>query len=155
MLLAGVVAGCGTQAAAGHGTASSPASASASASAVSVTQTPQPSAAGTSPAPGGSGVLTVADNGRTIRVAAGHSVTVVLGRNGLAWHIPAASSTVLRRTSASGGYPGRAPARATFLAVRPGRAQLSAADDAACLHAQPACMLPQRAWVVSVVVTAS
>jgi hypothetical protein len=108
--------------------------------------TPQPSTSG-------SAVLTVAANGTIVHLSTGQSVTVVLRRSALSWHIPAVAGAAVRRTSGSGGYPGTAPAQATFQAVRPGHAILSAADDAACLHSQPACMMPQRLWRVEVIVT--
>jgi hypothetical protein len=108
--------------------------------------TPQPSISG-------SAVLTVTSNGTVVRLATGQSVTVILRRSALSWHIPAVTGAAVRRTSASGGYPGSAPAQATFQAVRPGHAILSAADDAACLHSQPACMMPQQLWRVEVIVT--
>jgi hypothetical protein len=56
------------------------------------------------------------------------------------------------RTGASGGYPGKAPARATFRAERPGHAILMAGDDAACLHSRPPCKIRQRMWRVVVIV---
>jgi hypothetical protein len=97
--------------------------------------------------------LTVVSNGRTVRLFRGQSVTVVLRRAGLAWHVPAATGRAVRRTSASGGYPGRQAARATFLAAWPGRAILSSFDDIACRHALPSCEIAQRSWRVVVFVT--
>jgi hypothetical protein len=98
--------------------------------------------------------LTAADNGATVRLTTGHSITVTLVPTPpFSWHLPAATGSILHRTAASGGYPARRPARATFRAVRPGRAVLSAIDDTQCLHAQPACMLPQRSWHVVIIVT--
>jgi hypothetical protein len=95
----------------------------------------------------------VADNGATVRLRPGQRVTIALAAQGrLAWHVPAAAGAAMRKVSSSGGYPGTQPARGTFLAVRPGRATLTAIDDTACLHAQPACALPQQEWLVTVVV---
>lgn len=106
-----------------------------------------------SPVPTSASSLTAADNGATVRVSTGQMVTVTLSAHGaFGWHVPVASGTALRRVSASGGYPGKAPARAVFQAERPGRAVLSSADDIACLHSHPACMLAQRAWRVTVIV---
>jgi len=80
-------------------------------------------------------------------------VTVVLSpRSSLSWHVPVVIGTAVLRTGASGGYPGKAPARATFRAERPGRAILIAADDAACLHSQPPCEIRQRMWQVVVII---
>ena len=117
-----------------------------------------PASAGpTSPAPrptvSDPAILTEADSGETVRLSAGQSVTVVLSpRSSLSWHVPVVIGTAVLRTGASGGYPGKAPARATFRAERPGRAILIAADDAACLHSQPPCEIRQRMWQVVVII---
>jgi hypothetical protein len=97
--------------------------------------------------------LTALSNGTTVRLFRGQSVSVVLRGTALSWHVPAATGKAVRRTSASGGYPGHQPARATFLATWPGRAVLSSIDDIACLHARPACAVAQRSWRVVVFVT--
>jgi hypothetical protein len=133
--VAGAIAACGTERQASTG---QPAGSTASA-ATSPAHAPVP--------------LTVLSNGRTVRLFRGQSVTVVLRRAGLSWHVPAATGRAVRRTSASGGYPGRQPARATFLAASPGRAILSSVDDIACLHAQPSCAVAQLSWRVVVFVT--
>ena len=132
---AGAVAACGTerQAAASHPAVS------ASGTATSRARTPVS--------------LTAVSNGTTVRLFRGQSVSVVLRGTALSWHIPAATGTAVRRTSASGGYPGHQPARATFLATWPGRAVLSSFDDIACLHARPSCAVAQRSWRVVVFVT--
>lgn len=98
--------------------------------------------------------LTAADNGATVRLSAGQSITVTLvPAPPFSWHLPAATGSIIHRTDASGGYPERSPARATFRAIRPGRAVLSGIDDARCLHAPHPCMLPQRSWQVVIIVT--
>jgi hypothetical protein len=97
--------------------------------------------------------LTAVSDGTTVRLFRGQSVSVVLRGSGLSWHVPAATGKAVRRTSASGGYPGHQPARATFVATWPGRAVLSSVNDAACLHARPACAVAQRSWRVVVFVT--
>jgi len=96
--------------------------------------------------------LTAASNGTTVRLFRGQPVSVVLRGTALSWHIPAATGMALRRTSASGGYPGHQPARATFVATWPGRAVLSSFDDIACLHSRPSCAVAQRTWRVVVFV---
>ena len=112
------------------------------------------SAANTATPPAGTPVsLTVASNGTTVRVFRRQSVSVVLRGTVLSWHVPAVAGRALRRTTASGGYPGRQPARATFLANWPGRAVLSSVNDTACLHTTPACAVAQRSWRVVVYVT--
>ena len=132
---AGAVAACGAQrqASAGHPAAS------ATSTATSQAHTPVS--------------LTAVSNGTTVRLFRGQSVSVVLRGTALSWHIPAATGTAVRRTSASGGYPGHQPARATFLATWPGRAVLSSFNDIACLHARPSCAVAQRSWRVVVFVT--
>ena len=97
--------------------------------------------------------LTAVSNGTTMRLFRGQSVSVALRGTALSWHVPAATGRAVRRTSASGGYPGHQPARATFLATWPGRAVLSSFDDTACLHARPPCAVAQRSWRVVVFVT--
>lgn len=97
--------------------------------------------------------LTPVSNGTTVRLFRGQSVSVVLGGTALSWHVPVATGRSVRRTGASGGYPGHQPARATFVATWPGRAVLSSFDDIACLHTRPACAIAQRAWRVVVFVT--
>jgi hypothetical protein len=132
----------------GGGSASPAASASVPGSAPATGPTPRPS--------GGGGALTVTDNGATVRLSTGQSLTVTLApHSAFSWHVPAATGRAVRRMSASGGYPGDRPARATFLAVRAGRTVLAAVNDTACLHAQPACLLPQQTWQVVVIVAGS
>jgi hypothetical protein len=98
--------------------------------------------------------LTTADNGVTVRLTTGQSIAVTLAPTSpFSWHLPAAAGSIVHRTDASGGYPGRRPARATFQAVRPGQVALSAIDDIQCLHARHPCMLPQRSWHVVIIVT--
>lgn len=95
----------------------------------------------------------MANNGATVRLRPGERATITLAAQGrLAWHVPAAAGAAVRKVSGSGGYPGTQPARAAFPAVRPGRATLTAIDDTACLHARPACALPQQEWLVTVIV---
>ena len=103
----------------------------------------------------GPAALTTADDGVTVRLRPGQQVTVMLAGQGpsYGWHIPAVAGIAVRRSSASGGYPSRQPARAAFLAIHPGIATLSASDDTACLHAQPPCAVPQREWRVTIIVT--
>lgn len=102
----------------------------------------------------GPDALTAADNGATVRLHPGQRVTVALAARGLfSWHVPAAAGAAVTRISASGGYPGTRAVGAAFLAVRFGRATLTATDDTACLHARPACLPRQQAWQVTVIVT--
>jgi hypothetical protein len=97
--------------------------------------------------------LTAASNGTTVRLFRGQSVSVVFRGTALSWHVPVATGRSVRRASATGGYPGHQPARATFLATWPGRAVLRSFDDVACLHTRPSCGVAQRSWQVVVFVT--
>ncbi len=80
---------------------------------------------------------------------------MVLGPGGQPWDPPLASGDALTQVGASGGYPSALPARAVFQAVRPGTAGLTSMTDAKCLHSSPRCSIPQRAWQVTVIVSAS
>jgi hypothetical protein len=153
LLASGVVA-CGNVTSPGNdpgtgsGGSASPARTSGSSSPV------RPQGGASSQPAGKRASLTAADNGATVRLTTGQSITVTLvPALPFSWHLPAATGSIFHRTDASGGYPARRPARATFRAMRPGRAVLSAIDDAQCLHAQPACLLPQRSWHVVIIVT--
>lgn len=164
--LAAGVAACGTQAVVPR---AEPPTAAVGTAAPARTVTASPAGTGTasgqpsippqgSPLPVLTGpvTLTTTDDGATVRVRPGQRVIVTLASQGLfSWHIAAAAGIAVHRVSASGGYPGRQPARAAFLAVRPGSATLTAIDDTACLHAQPACEPAQQVWRVTVIVTGS
>jgi hypothetical protein len=160
------VSGCGTQVAGQparpHIVATAtavPASRGTASPAVSVTASQPPGTPPPDTPPPvltGPATLTVADSGVTIRMHPGQRVNVELAAQGaFSWHVPAAAGAAVTRISASGGYPGRRPARATFLAVRAGTATLTAIDDTACLHTQPACLPAQQAWQVTILVTGS
>ena len=95
--------------------------------------------------------LRLDDSGRTIRVHVGDIIRVRLpGGSSGGYHRPKSTATPVRRTWATGGYPGDEDARAHFVADHHGRADLVASDDYACLHTTPRCMVPQRLWVVHV-----
>ena len=87
------------------------------------------------------------------RLVRGQSVTAELAAQGMfSWHVPTATGTAVRQVDGSGGYPTGQPARATSVATEPGTAVLTAIDDTACLHGEPACLPPQQQWRVSIVV---
>src|SRR3954447_14482215 len=93
------------------------------------------------------------DSGRTIHVAIGDIVKVRLPGGSGGYHRPRTSDRdVVRRTSASGGYPSDDDARASFTGRHQGRGELTSYDDYRCLHTEPRCLPPQRQWVVHVVV---
>ena len=97
--------------------------------------------------------LTESDSGTTIHLRPGQSVNVRLhGGQNNGYHQPTSSSSVMRRVSASGGYPSDQPARAEFTAAGPGSADLSSYTDFTCLHTTPRCLPPQQQWVVHVIV---
>jgi hypothetical protein len=144
----GNVTSPGNEPGSGSGGSASPAHTSGSSGPV------QPQGGASSQPAGKPAGLTAADNGATVRLATGQSITVTLvPAPPFSWHLPAVAGSAIHRTDASGGYPERRPARATFRAMRPGRAVLSAIDDAQCLHARHACMLSQRSWRVVIIVT--
>jgi len=104
------------------------------------------------PVPSGEVTVTEADSGRTVHLHIGQRLRVVLGGHGQQWHLPASPGSSLRLAAASGGYPSNRPADAVFIAVRAGTASITSVTDDPCLHAQPPCMIPQRAWSVHVIV---
>jgi hypothetical protein len=95
------------------------------------------------------------DSGRTIHVSVGDVVKVRLpGGSGGGYHRPRTSDRdVVRRTSATGGYPSDDDARASFRARHRGTADLTSYTDYRCLHTEPRCLPPQRQWTVHVVVS--
>lgn len=94
------------------------------------------------------------DYGRTIHVHRGATIAVRLPNSGSGGYLQPQSSDerIVRRTTATGGYPTADDARATFVARHRGTADLTATTDYACLHANPPCEIAQREWVVHVVV---
>ncbi len=100
--------------------------------------------------PDGEVTVTEVDSGRNVHLHIGQRLRVVLGGRGEQWHSPVSTGPPLRLATASGGYPGHRPAEAVFLAVRAGTASVTSMTDHQCLHAQPPCMMAQRAWSVRV-----
>jgi hypothetical protein len=149
-LAASGAAACGTHSRVGSGGGST-VNRTASAGAAQATATAPPSSRPSVLT--GPQALTIADNGATVRLRRGQSLTVVLDSHSImSWHVPSVDGVALTPVSAGGGYPARTPAQATFLAVRPGGATLQAVDDIACLHVRPPCLPPQQTWKVNVVV---
>jgi len=121
--------------------------------------TPQPLASGTPrprPTPthqrqSAKTVVTEQDAGSTFELRVGDTLEVRLPSE---YTTPAAHPAgPLVRVSSTGGYPSGAPLVATFRAQAAGRADVDSSTDAQCLHATPACMIPQRLWTVHVIVT--
>jgi hypothetical protein len=100
--------------------------------------------------------VTASDDGATVVVVPGQVVTVVLGGQGMIrWNRPRLDGSVpgvLRQLGATGGYPSKAPARASYRAVLAGTAEILSGTNARCLHTQPPCEIAQRLWRVTVVV---
>ncbi|MDR2984938.1 MAG: hypothetical protein LBV34_08860 [Nocardiopsaceae bacterium] len=162
------VAACGVNGSAGGG-AGQAGSVQPQPSGTTVTVSRQPRPGSLSPAPvahsghrtitadkSGRVTLTTSDDGATVKVMSGQEITVVLGGQGtLQWTKPrlaGPAAAVLRQLSASGGYPSQTAARATFRAAQAGSAVILSSTDAKCLHAHPACAIPERLWRVTVVV---
>jgi hypothetical protein len=104
----------------------------------------------------GPAALTSADNGATVKLSVGQSVTVNLAYDGMfSWYPAKATGTAVRRDRAGGGYPAKDTAWAVFTAIQPGTATLSSFDDTACLHATLRCLPPQENWQVTIKVTAA
>jgi hypothetical protein len=97
----------------------------------------------------------LAANGTVVIVRVGQQLVVELAEH---WTAPAAAAAAasgtaplqpLRRDRAQ-GFPVTGAASATFTAVRVGSAVVTASTDYACLHATPACALPQRLFSITV-----
>jgi len=115
-----------------------------------------PAASGKPSGPSGQVTLSASDDGARVVVKPGQTIIVVLaGKGMLRWNpirladLPPAA---LRQLSAAGGYPSRAPARASYRAIRAGTAEILSGTNAPCLHAHPRCAIVQRSWRVTVVV---
>ncbi len=93
--------------------------------------------------------------GREVVLRVGETLKVTLAPG---WTPPTESSTTLNptatlyplRTSNAVGFPDARPAAATFIAIRPGDAVISARTDFTCLHLTPTCALPQRSFTLNV-----
>jgi hypothetical protein len=162
ILIALLAAGCGTGGELGHsaspgGPGRTPTTQIPSASAASpptlapappTSETPAPTHTLISP-----GTVTFADAGYTVRLSPGERLNVYLSNRYEAWDRPQANGEAVQRIAASGGYPSRRSARATFLAVMDGTATIISRTDHPCLHAHPPCAVMQRIWLVRVVVS--
>ncbi|MET8160405.1 hypothetical protein ABZT47_28940 [Sphaerisporangium sp. NPDC005289] len=93
--------------------------------------------------------LTEASDGTTVTVSVGQSVTVTLPAS---YDPITTSGAALTRTSGGGGFPTGRPLTATYLAGAAGTADLRTQTDYTCLHTVPRCTVPQRRWLVHVIV---
>jgi len=143
----------------GSPSASATAIAGGTASATPATVSPQPEGSQTPepkptvhPREGSLTIVTESDAGSTFHLRVGDRLEVRLPAE---YITPSAHPAgVLTRTSSTGGYPSSQPLVAFFSAGGAGRADVDSTTDAACLHATPQCMIPQRLWSIHVVVTA-
>lgn len=97
----------------------------------------------------GSRTLTESDFQATVVLSVGQSVEVRLPAD---YDPPTSSRSAVARALSRGGYPTGQPVQATFRAEHAGRADLTSETDYGCLHTTPRCELPQRIWIVHVVV---
>lgn len=98
----------------------------------------------------GSRTLVESDSGATIKLKVGDLVNVSLPSE---YDPPTAQGSVLTRQASTGGYPTGQRLEATFRATSTGRTDVTSSTDYACLHTQPMCMIPQRLWIVHVIVS--
>mgnify|MGYP001550436798 CR=1 FL=1 len=95
-------------------------------------------------------VLAPSRSNQTVHLHVGDRLKVRLGTS---YRRPKSSRPkVLERLGYSGGYPSSVDARATFKALRTGRADVSSVTDYPCLHTTPRCAIAQQIWTVHVVV---
>ena len=92
--------------------------------------------------------VTSADNGRSFSLRVGQSLSLALtGYSAATWTEPVSSNgAVLRLTTATSGQS----ATASFVAVAPGRSEVSATNNPRCY---PECLPPSRLFVVNVTVS--
>lgn len=96
--------------------------------------------------------LVESSSGTTVTVAVGQTIAVDLP----ARYIPiTVTGTGVAVVSSSGGFPTGGPLAGTFLAVAPGALDLRTMTDYPCLHVVPRCAVPQRQWIVYVIVVPS
>jgi hypothetical protein len=96
--------------------------------------------------------VTDEDSGTTVRLTGGQHLRVRLSQG--TWDPPVSSADkVVVRRSSTGGYPTDQPVDAMFDAAGAGTADVTAQSDAACFHTEPRCMMAQREWRVTVVVS--
>lgn len=122
----------------------------------STTTAPPTTAAGGPPAPGPAPgppvTLTAADAGRSVALARGQVLVVELLADGQGtWSgLSASDRSVLETVAAPRRTDGNA--MATFTAVGPGQATVTAVQSPACGQATPPCLAPARLFEVTVVV---
>jgi hypothetical protein len=98
-------------------------------------------------------VVTEEDAGKRLLLRPGQRLRVVLGAD--FQPLAVSDQRVLRPVVASGGYPTGEPAMTVVTAADPGQAYLSSLTDFGCLHEPTPCAMPQRAWTLSLIITAS
>ncbi|MBF6604466.1 MAG: hypothetical protein IVW53_02660 [Chloroflexi bacterium] len=111
-------------------------------------QTPAPTPLRTPEPAAGLRTITLGDDESTVVVAVGERVLVELGV-GLVWNVRVADQTVLVRVPGVALILG---AQGLYTAAKPGSTLVAGVGDAACRTAVPPCMVPSRAFSVTVVV---
>ena len=100
--------------------------------------------------PGPAVTVTIASVSSPVHLHVGEDLNVALAAE---FHPPAAADPgVLGAVASAGGYPSNAPVNAVFVALKPGRTAVTTVSDNVCLHATPACMIPQQQVTLRVVV---
>jgi len=100
------------------------------------------------PRPVANSILTEADNGSTVTVVLGDTVTVRLGAD---WQPPTVVGDALVLVSVTGGYPTRLPVEAVYRATwGSAPTSLRSQTDYDCFHTPPYCARPTQLWTVTV-----
>lgn len=92
--------------------------------------------------------ITLADDGRAISLAVGQQFLLKLA-GGWEWQVDVSDPAVVRRV-VDVDIP--ADAQGLYRAYGPGRAVLTATGDPLCRKTRPPCMMPSRAFSLTVVV---
>jgi len=102
------------------------------------------------PRPSGTTTLTEADNGKTVTVVLGDTVTVQLGKD---WQPTTLTGDWLQLVSVTGGYPTGAPLQAVYRTTwgtSSSTTVLRSQTDYDCFHTPPYCARPTQLWSVTV-----
>jgi hypothetical protein len=100
------------------------------------------------PRPVGDTVVTEADNGRTVAVVLGDTLTVDLAAQ---WRPPTLEGDAIELVSVTGGYPTGQPVHAVYRSRGSSTVTiLRSQTDADCFHTAPLCARPVQSWSVTV-----
>jgi hypothetical protein len=96
--------------------------------------------------------VTLANDGQTVTMKVGQTFTLALGGPPPDWTVNVADPSILRQLPTFAATPG---AQGLYGAEKAGTTTLTATSTYPCQRAHPACMIPSRAFWLTVVVEAN